>query len=664
MYDDVELGDPAHEDLPEETQIRLEASDFEANSVSREDNRYELLEIYCEADIPGHEHIDPTTGKPTGIELPYIITVEKHSTKILSIYRGWKEQDPLQRRRNIFTKYDYLPGDGFYGYGLLHMIGGLQEAATGALRLIIDGAATSSLQGGFITKDASLKDENLVVEPGVWKIVDATAEDLNKAFFTPPFKEPSTVLFQIMGFLVTRAEKFAATTEMQTGTENSKNMPVGSTVAMMEAGSKVFSTIHKGMHKSLGEELRLRFELTHENMPNGGYPFDVEGAHEGLFAEDFVPGVSIQPVSDPNIFSTAQRVAQNQAVYDLAMQNPDLMRKEKALRRVLEGLKVPDLDELMIDTTPPPPRDVVSEVACMLRGEAVQAYPDQDHNAHLQSLWAFANNPQYGANPQVMQAVGPVLQGLIGQHLAYAWVAENRKMGAPAAMPPPVMGAPQQEGSPEGAEPGQPAAAVPTDAPPEVISAMAAEIAPMLVRAPGLPPPAAPGEASDQAKASAIEQESQAKLAAGQQNMAIEAMQAQQKMDTERMLAQIKADAQVQMAEIKAETARAAAETQNQIAQFKAQIMAQTAQHGMQTSDRKLQSQMMTDENNRGIAQDQNMRAGAQQAIDAELQTAQVAHGMDISERESAVNQEATRMNAAASAKAKAAPKPKAKKGA
>ena len=508
-YRQVDISEPPNEELSEEAEIKIEASDFESGADQRsEDARHELFEVYCEWDLPGYEDSDQL-GRPTGIALPYIITIDKHSEKVLSIYRDWKDGDPLKRRHVNFTKYDYLPGPGFYGFGLLHMIGGLQQAATGALRAIIDGAATASLQGGFISKDASMKDQNLTIEPGVWKQTDASGEDLGKAFFTPPFKEPSPVLFQIMGFLVQRAEKFAATTEMQTGTENSKNMPVGSTVAMIEAGSKVFSTIHRGLHKALGEEMRQRYELIQTYMPEGGYPYDVEGGHEGVFAEDFAPGVTVIPVSDPNIFSQTQRVAQNQALYDLTTQNPDILKRPAVVRRVLEGLNVPDIDEIMISNDPPPPMDPVSEIQALLRGEPVQAYPDQMHQAYLQHYWAFMNNPQFGGNPQVQDKIGPAAIALLGQRLAYAWAEHVRALGVPAPMLPPPMqpeGQQQALGGPEMAQ-GGPMPAGQPQVPPEQIAQMAAQIAPQMVHVPGLP---SPNAAAEQQKAEAEAAKAQA----------------------------------------------------------------------------------------------------------------------------------------------------------
>jgi chaperonin GroES len=655
MYLDVDLGSPQVEELTEETELRIEASDFDAGTQQRDDNRYELYECYCEWDLPGYEHT-AEDGKQTGIALPYIVTIERKSQQVLAIYRGWRQNDPMQRRRVIFTQYDYLPGDGFYGYGLLHLIGGLQEAATGALRLIIDGAAAASLQGGFISKDASLKDQVLTVEPGVWKQVDATSEDLSKAFFTPPFREVSPVLFQVMGFLIQRGEKFAATTEMQTGAENAKNAPVGSTAAMIEVGSKVFSTIHKGLHKSLANELRMRYELTQEWMPDGGYPFDVEGNHDGIMEADFAPGVQILPVSDPNIFSTAQRVALNQAVYDLAQQNPGVIKRDAAVKRILEGLNVPDLDELLIENAPPPPMDPVSEIQALLRGQPVQAYPDQDHVAYLKHYASFLNNPEYGANPMVQQQIGNTAAALVGQRLAYAWATQARALtqqpipllppplGSQAPMGPPQPGmpsggqpmAPQGQGAPGPAGPQGPAPALPTNAPPEMIAQAVAQVAPQMQQVPGLPSPAAPQAASDQAKAQAITQESAVKVQGMQNDQAAAQATAAQDAAHKERLAEIEAKAATDAAEIKAAAESHKADMAQQAADTQATTQMMTTGQRMQESEH----QMALNEQQASDSRDQQVQnqavTGATAAVDAHIKGAAAEHQMALAEKESA----------------------------
>jgi hypothetical protein len=683
IYREVDLSAPAGEELSEGAEVRLEASDFEQSDDGAQiDSRYELHECYCEIDLPA------PFADPDGIGRPYIITIEPKSQKILSIYRGWKEQDTLLRRRVTFIKYDFIPGPGFYGLGLPHLIGGLQQAATGALRLIIDGSATASLQGGFMSKDASIKDGNLSIEPGVWQQIDASSDDLAKAFYSPPMKEPSPALFNVLGTLIQRSEKFAATTEAQTGAENVKNAPVGSMSMMMEAGGRVFSAIHRGLHMSLGWELLNRYELIQEYMPVEGYPYDVEGNHQGLIEEDFAPGVSVIPVSDPNIFSTEQRVAQGQAVYQLAKENPDVIKVPVAVERLLRGLKVPDIEELLVTNEPPPPMDPVSEIQALLRGEPVQAYPDQEHLAYLQHYAAFMQNPQFGGNPELQAQIAPQALALIGQRLAYAWAMHNRALGVPAPLLPPPMGMPEGQaqgptGNPQLPQPDQgfsdpsmapmgpqngpqgPAPAQPTNAPPEVIAQLAAQIAPQLAQVPGMPALGAGGtgpDPSQQAKAEAITQESQLKIAQGQQKMDLDAQMAAQKIQFERE----KADLKMQIETFKAEQKMLLEQEKSDRERQMAEMQAAMSQQKMAAQAANDQRQAVMDAQ---AAQQQHEAHQQNLTMDAITQTAGLeqqaeaqAQDQALAARESTAKTQA--MQTQAAAKAKAASKPtKPKKG-
>lgn len=681
VYRDIDLGQAGHEELPEETEIKIEIQDLDGGNEGGADSRHELYEVYCELDLPGFEELDEY-GRPTGIALPYIVTIDKHTEKVLSIYRNWKEQDPLKRARVCFIKYDFLPGFGFYGLGFFHLIGGLQEAATGALRVLLDGAATASLQGGLVSKDASLRAERLVIEPGVYKQVDASYEDLQKAFYTPPFREPSPALFQVLGFLVQRAEKFSATTETMTGSQDPKGSPVGSIAQLIEQGAKVFSTVHRGLHRSLGEELRLRFDLIQEFLPVEGYPYDVEGAHEGLMGQDFAPGVSVMPVSDPNIFTQAQRVAQAQAVYDLAQQNPQHIKLPVALRRVLESINVPDIDELMVEAEPPPPMDPVSEIQAILRGEPVQAYPDQMHTAYLQHYAAFMANPQFGGNPQVQQQIGPAAIALIGQRLAYAWAMHARALGAQAPMlPPPMQGQEGQAGAPmHGGQMPEMQQENPSSGgmqppmqpvPPEVIAQMAAQIAPQMAQVPGLP--SMESQAQDQAaqaQAQAVQAKTQADIQAKQADIQLKAQS--QQADHERksqeqafklQLEREKADVQLQVEQVKADM-------QIQLEQMKAAQKAQLEQMKADTAQAQAAYQMQADQERLyadQAAQAQQMQLSEEQAmVDAAARTAELAQDqrmaeqdMQLKERESAARTSAMKAQAKQKAKAKSGAKSK-----
>jgi chaperonin GroES len=662
VYRDCKLGDPGFEDLPEETEIRIEVQDFDANEDGTDNTRHELYETYCELDIPGHEELDEM-GMPTGVALPYIVTVDKRTEKVISIYRNWKEGDPLKRRRCPFTKYDFIPGTGFYGLGFFHLIGGLQQAATGALRAVIDGAATASLQGGFISKDASLKDQRLVVEPGVWKQLDATSEDLNKAFFTPPFKEPSPVLFNVIGFLVQRAEKFTSTTETMTGSGDPKGSPVGTTAAMIEQGAKVFSTVHRGLHRSLAEELRLRYDLIQEFLPVEGYPYDVEGQHEGLMSQDFAPGVSILPVSDPNIFTMAQRVAQAQAVYDLAQQNPDLIKRPVALRRVLEAINVPDLDEIFIgENQPPPPMDPVSEIGALLRGEPVQAYPDQDHMAHLQHYVAFMQNPQYGGNPEIQKQIGGPAAALLGQRLAFAWASHAQALGAQS----PALSGPQQGQQGQGMGPGQGQPQQPQMAPAQ-LAQMAAQIAPGMVKVPGLP--ALDADNGDQQKMQieqmkaqgqmeAKSQELQLKGQAQAQSMEMKAQEHAQKLQMKREEQAIKLELDQMKAQMQVQIEQMKLETEAQLAEQKAQMQSFQMAADMQRQEEQSRQQAVQSQQDMAMRQQEVMQDGAISA--AELEQDQQAAQQDMQLKQATTQQDIALKKAQASVpKAGARPKPR-----
>lgn len=476
FYRDIELQRPAQEDRDEVTELNLEAVDV-APDDNEEDVRHEIYEVCVDLDLPGFEH--QAEGRNTGLEVPYIVSIDKYSRKVLSIYRNYDEKDPLCRRKVYFTKYGFVPGFGFYDFGFFHLIGGLQRAATGALRALLDSAATASLSGGFVAKNANLKGQKLVMEPGVWKAVSASSQDLKNAFFSPPVKEPSPALFQLLGFLTEAAQRFSATTELQVG-ETNRNQPVGTTLALIEQGQKVMSTIHRLMHASLAEELRLRYELAREFAPAEGYPYDVAGVDRTVFREDFKPDVEVVPISDPNVFSSVQRLSIAQLVYQVALENPDMVPRRKAIMQLFQAAKVPDVEDLVEPEAEPKPYDPNGEIQALLMGKPIMVMPEQPHVEHLKVLWAFATNPQFGAHPQVMEQIGPSIASVIGQHLAYAWAAHVRGNQIPVGFMDPTSGEVEQP-----------------EAPPEVVAQLMAEISPMLAQVPGLPAPVEGGQGPD-----------------------------------------------------------------------------------------------------------------------------------------------------------------------
>lgn len=520
-HDDIELA-------------RAETVDIDKSAksdVTADDSR-RLYEIYVELDLPGYEDTDET-DQPTGIELPYIVTIDVETQEILAIYRNWSPEDPLRRRENYISSYEYIPGHGPYGYGLLHLIGGLQEAATGALRALLDSAATASIPGGFVAKDANIRDDKLIFEPGVWKPVEATAEEFSKAFLTPPAKEPSPALFQLLGFLTQAAEKFTSTTEIQTGQTN-QNMPVGTTMALMEAGNRVQSTIHQGLHTSVSHELRIRHEIAKANLTDDGYPYEVGGDPRQVMAADFNFGVSIVPVSDPNIFSSAQRISMAQTAWQLANQRPDIFNVREAAVRMLDAIRMPNAETLIVPEVAPMPYDPAGEIQAILMGKPVLVTPDQPHAAYLQHHAAFLQNPQFGGNQQVLQQVGPAIMAVIGQHMAYAWQQGVMSAGMPTAPIDPQSGQPMI--------PQQPM-------PPQVMAQMMGQIAPQLAQIAGLPGGAAPGQTGmDPMKQAERQQELAHADAKFQQEMQQRQAEHQLKMSQtiEEMVAKLRANQQQQ----------------------------------------------------------------------------------------------------------------------
>lgn len=417
FYRRVMLETPLEKD-PTETDSMIDESEGKSRPHGFDGDRnaeHTVLEMHVDWDLSGFNDRDETTGLPTGIALPYIISVEYDTQKVLSIRKNWKEKDPMKKKRVYFKHYKYLPGLGFYGYGLLHMIGGLAKAATGALRALLDSAQFANMQGGFKSKDAKTAGGQKVIPPGTWEDTDMTSEELSKAFFPIPYQEPSIVLYQLLGFLVDAGTRFANTTEAMVG-DASNTGPVGTTVALIEQGSKVFSSIHKRLHRAQGEEFRLMAELNYDVIPPGvPYPYEVEGEEQFVLRDDFDGRVDVIPVSDPNIFSQTQRIAQAQAILQSAELKPDLYNEYAVHRRVLTALQVPDIDEVLPDKTKVIRMGAVEENMAMLHGKPTRAHAAQEHQAHIivHEQW-FSSLPPAGQK---------MLEGTFIAHMSehYAW---------------------------------------------------------------------------------------------------------------------------------------------------------------------------------------------------------------------------------------------------
>jgi len=380
-----------------------------------DDTIYTMLEYHIDYRMPWDEEEE--------IAPPYIVTVEAESREVMAVRRNWMHDDELMKKRIWFTHYKYLPGLGFYGFGLLHIIGSLAKAVSGGIRALLDSASVANLQGGFKSKEAKIAGE-IRFTPGEWIDVDMSADELEKAFFNLPVKEPSTALANLVQTLVDEGRRFATTTENMVG-EASNTGPVGTTLALIEQGSKVFSGIHKRMHVASRQEFKMMATLNYEFMEEEEYPYEVQGEERTILKSDFDGRVDIIPVSDPNIWSTTQRIAQNQAVLELITTDPELYPKAQrkiAHRRMLESLRIPDVDQILPEDTDAP-LDPVSENMGFMVGSAATVYPLQDHEAHIQVHMNFAEQ-QAAENPDLVANLEPVIQAHVMEHKAYVYRAQ------------------------------------------------------------------------------------------------------------------------------------------------------------------------------------------------------------------------------------------------
>ena len=372
-YSDIDIEAVSNEEEDNSTVERIQGI---TKSSNPDDFQYVLFEQHINLDLPGFEQED-------GIAMPYIVTVDSETSKVVRICRNWKADDVYQTKRVWFVPYRFLPGLGFYGFGLYHAIGGLGAAATGSLRALLDSAAYATMQGGFKLKGRTPAGQ-IEIDPGEFVDIDSPVDDVSKAIMPLPFKEPSATLFQLLGFVVDAAQRFANTTEMTIADANA-NTPVGTTIALLEEGSRVFTSIHKRLHRAQRKEFKLLAELNFENMPDQ-YPFEVEGANQFVLKADYDGRVDVIPISNPNAFSSTQRISQAQAILALANQAPELHDRREAFKRMHEALQTPDLDKVMPDPVKAVRLDAVAENAALLRGHPITPFDDQDHMAHMSVL--------------------------------------------------------------------------------------------------------------------------------------------------------------------------------------------------------------------------------------------------------------------------------------
>jgi len=422
FYRNIKLSDPS--DDGEESRVQQTLDEIDGITGSLSDQNRQVLEFHVDYNLEDNEE---------EIELPYIITIDRATSQVLAIRRNYKEDDKLKNKRVYFIHYKYLPGLGFYGFGLIHMIGGLQHASTGALRALLDSAAFANLNGGFKAKGARIEGGDITVSPGEWVEVEAYGDDLRKSFIPLPFKEPSPTLMQLLGILTESGRRFSSIADAMVG-DAATSAPVGSIVAQIEQGSKVFSAIHKRLHMSQGKELRLIGELNGEFLDNE-YPYEVIGDEKMVRRKDFDGRVDIIPVSDPNIFSASQRIAMAQTELQLAQSAPQIIDVKKAYERLIRALNIPEPEELLIEEIEPKRMDPVSENMAVLNGKPIKSFADQNHTAHLAVHQQFLADPRFGGNKQALQAIlGPMLAHM-GEHLAYQYKGTMQSIGQQAGLP-------------------------------------------------------------------------------------------------------------------------------------------------------------------------------------------------------------------------------------
>lgn len=364
-------------------------ADLREAVIHIDDRLYGMLEYHIDLpiniDAMGRNN-NPRSRWRKQLVLPYVVVLEEKNQEVLLVRRNWKQADERRRKRIWFAHHKYLPGLGFYGFGLPHVIGSLGNAASGAVNALLDGALASNFQGGFKTKEGrSAKiGGDVRLEHGVWKDVDASYEDLAKSFYTPPFKEPSPALFHLLTGLVDAGQRFAGTTDAAVGDGNNTG-PVGTTLALIEQASKPQSAIHKRLHKSMSDELGMLGEMIEDFMPSR-YDYDLGDESQFLLKADFDGRVDVIPVTDPNITSDTQRIMRAQSVIQLQQEAPDLYTPDKrvaAHRRLIKALKIPEADEISPQVENPLYLDPVSENGLMMVGKGIRAYPTQDHDAHI-----------------------------------------------------------------------------------------------------------------------------------------------------------------------------------------------------------------------------------------------------------------------------------------
>ena len=397
FYRDVDLTPPNMQN----DEITKKEQELEGVKQLKQDDMYTLIECHVNVDLEGFE--DMKDGEPTGIKLPYVVTIEEGSRKVLSIRRNYKEGDIRKNKINYFVQFKFLPGTGFYGFGLIHMIGGLSRTATTALRQLLDAGTLSNLPAGFKSRGIRVRDDAQPLQPGEFRDVDAPGGNIRDQFMTLPYKEPSAVLLQLLGTVVGAGQRFAAIADMQVGDGNQR-AAVGTTVALLERGSRTMSAIHKRLYVGLKQEFKLLADVFKTYLPPE-YPYDVAGGAKTVKVQDFDDRVDILPVADPNIFSQTQRISMAQTQLQLATSNPTMHNMYQAYRSMYEAIGVKNINGILPPPMQPKPVDPSIEHIMAMGMKPFQAFPGQDHQAHIDAHLAFMGLNMVRNNPTMMAAI-------------------------------------------------------------------------------------------------------------------------------------------------------------------------------------------------------------------------------------------------------------------
>ena len=430
FYRDIDLSTP----VPDRNDIQRTKDKLSGEEQIDTDDRHILLEIHVDLDVPGYEDIGKD-GEPTGIALPYVVTVEKSTGTILSIYRNWNQDDPLKLKRQHFVQYTYIPGFGFYGFGLIHLVGGIAKSATSILRQLVDAGTLSNLPAGLKARGLRIKGDSTPLMPGEFRDVDVPSGAIKDSITFLPYKEPSQVLAQLLGTLVEEGRRFASIADLQIGDGN-QNAPVGTTLALMERAMKVMSAVQARLHASMKQELDLLVDIIHEQMP-GEYEYDTD--IDATRTADYDGRIDVIPVTDPNAASLSQRVVQYQAALQLAQQAPQLYDLPELHRQMLTVLGVQDPGKIIPSADDKKPMDPVSENMAILTGKPVKAFLYQDHEAHIKVHMTAMQDPKIlqlvGQSPQA-SAIQAAAMAHISEHIGFQYRREiENQLGV--ELPPP-----------------------------------------------------------------------------------------------------------------------------------------------------------------------------------------------------------------------------------